>query len=128
MSLNVQAGFRSDAYTPDRLIADDADSILGKGITLISGQTLVRGAVLGQITASGKYTLALSASSDGSQNPTVILAQDCDASAGDAAGVAFFSGTFNSAALTLGTGITAAAAATALRSLSINIVDSVGGV
>jgi hypothetical protein len=128
MDLNTQAGFRSDVFTPDRLIADGAEDIVGKGITLVSGQNLSRGAVLGRITASGKYTLAAAASNDGSQNPAVILAQDCDASAADAQAVAYFQGTFNSAALTLGTGITAAAAADALRGLSIMIVDTIGGV
>lgn len=128
MDLNTQAGFRSDVFTPDRLIADDADDIIGKGITLASGQNLSRGAVLGKITASGKYTLSLAAASDGSQNPSVILAQDCDASAGDAAAVAYFSGVFNASALTIGTGHTAATVADALRGLSIMIVSTQGGV
>lgn len=128
MDLNTQVGFRTDTFTPDRLIADNADDILGKGIVLISGQNLTRGAVLGMITASGKYTLSLLASSDGSQNPSVILAQDCDASGGDAAAVAYFDGTFNFSALTLGTGHTEATVTAALRGLSINIVDTIGGV
>lgn len=128
MDLNTQAGFRTDTYTPDRLIADNADDILGKGITLISGQNLARGTVLGMITASGKYTTSLSASSDGSQNPSVVLAQDCDASGGDATAIAYFDGTFNSGALTIGTGHTAATVTAALRGLSINIVDTIGGV
>ena len=128
MDLNTQAGFRSDVFTPDRLIADDADDIIGKGITLVAGQNLTRGAVLGKITASGKYTLSLAAASDGSQNPSVILAQDCDASLGDAAAAAYFSGVFNGSALTIGTGHTTATVTDALRGLSIMIVSTIGGV
>ncbi len=128
MDLNTQAGIRTDVYTPDRLIADDADALIGKGVTLITGQNLQRGAVLGRITASGKYTLALSAAADGSQVPSVILAQDCDATAGDTPAVAYFQGTFNSSALIIGAAHTVQTVTDALRGLSINVVDVIGGV
>jgi hypothetical protein len=45
-------------------------------------------------------TLALSASSDGSQTPTAILAEDCDASGGDKEAMVYKAGTFNESALT----------------------------
>lgn len=128
MVSSVSAGFRTDTFTPDRLIADDADDIIGKGIVLAAGQNLVRGSVLGKVTATGKYVLATAAANDGSQNPSVVLADDCDASLADSPAIAYFSGTFNSAALTLGAGMTAPVVADALRGLSIMLVDTLGGV
>ena len=128
MDFNTQAGVRTDVFTPDRLIAHDADSIIGKGITLLSGQNLKRGAVLGKITASGKFTLSASGASNGSEVPSVILAQDCDASAGDTPALAYFRGTFNSAALILGAGHTVPSVTDALRGQSIMVVDTQGGV
>ncbi|MFZ6767505.1 head decoration protein [Undibacterium sp. Di26W] len=128
MDLNTQAAIRTDVYIPDRLIADDADGIVGKGIILLGGQSYSRGTVLGKITASGKYTLAATAATDGSQSPSVVLAQDCDATAGDAGGLGYFAGTFNSAALTIGAGHTVQSVTDALRGLSIMVVDTIGGV
>lgn len=128
MDLNTQAGMRTDVYTPDRLTAGPSDDIVGKGITVLSGQNLQRGAVLGMITASRKYTLSLAAANDGSQIPSAILAEDCNAAAADTGGIAYFSGTFNSAALTLGAGHTVQSVTDALRGLSIMIVDTIGGV
>jgi hypothetical protein len=85
----------------------------------------VRGTVLGKITASGKYTIALSAAADGSQNPVAILADNADGSAADVVAGAFLEGEFNSNAVTLGTGITLTAAQDALRTLGIHLKSSV---
>ncbi|HEY8732269.1 MAG TPA: head decoration protein, partial [Candidatus Limnocylindria bacterium] len=74
---NPAASQSQDTLALDALIAGDTDSIISEKITLITGQNLARGAVLGKITASGKYTLSLSAAVDGSQVPDRILAQDC---------------------------------------------------
>ncbi len=54
-------------------------------VTLVSGQNLKVGAVLGIITTGGKYTLADNATpaSNGSQTAKAVLLRDCDASAGD---------------------------------------------
>ncbi|MET3135534.1 hypothetical protein AAKU55_005845, partial [Oxalobacteraceae bacterium GrIS 1.11] len=94
-------------------------------VTVLAGQALQRGAVLGRITASGKYVLALSAAADGSQAPAAIACDYIDATAGDAIGGIYLAGEFNGAALTLGAGVTLAAAAAALRPLSIYIKSSV---
>jgi hypothetical protein len=103
----------------DNLLAGDEQTFADKG-TLISGQNLVRGALLGRITTGGKYTLALSASSDGSQTPVAILAHDCDASSADKECIVYKAGTFNVNAVTLGTGITLDTATKhALRALDI---------
>lgn len=90
----------------DNLFGGDSESWAEKE-TIVSGTpALVRGTVLGRITASGKYTVALSAAGDGSQTPTAVLAEDCDASGGDKEAIVYKAGTFNELALTLGTGIT----------------------
>ena len=104
----------------DNLFAGDQDRMEGKGV-LISGQNLVRGAVLGKITTGGKLTLSLSASSDGSQVPFAILAHDCDASAADKECIVYEAGTFNELALTLGTAHTIASIRAGLRDLNINL-------
>jgi hypothetical protein len=52
-------------------------------VTLITGQNLKAGTVLGKITASGKYTILAPAAADGSQNAAAILRSDCDATSAD---------------------------------------------
>lgn len=64
------------------------DNISKDTVTLISGQNLTAGTVLGKITASGKYTLHNNAASDGSEVAAAVLAYDGDASGGDASVVA----------------------------------------
>ena len=52
-------------------------------VTLISGQDLEAGTVLGKITASGKYTRHDEDAGDGSGTAVAILLAATDASAGD---------------------------------------------
>jgi len=119
------ASFSSQgAFTPDGIIAGE-DDLQTRKITLISGQNLKRGAVLGKITTGGKYTLSLSASSDGSQTAAVILAEDTDASAGDKSTVAYFGGVFDENALTFGTAHTAASVRESLRDVGIKLQSSI---
>lgn len=51
--------------------------------TLIAGQKLTLGAVLGKITASGKYTAVAPSASDGSQTAAAVLLADVDATSAD---------------------------------------------
>ena len=91
--------------------------------------TLRVGAVLGKVTATGKYKLALSAAVDGSQNPAAVLIADglglstdiTLVAATDTKALVLVRGPVivADAALQLGTGITAGAAATALKALGI---------
>jgi hypothetical protein len=117
-------GIAADAFIPDQLIAGP-HQLVTDTVTIASGQVIARGAVLGQITASGKYVLALSASADGSQTPSAIAADNIDASAGDVLGGIYLAGEFNGNALTLGAGITLAAAKAALRPQSIYVKTAV---
>jgi hypothetical protein len=54
-------------------------------VTLITGQNLVVGTVLGKITASGKYTLHNNAATDGSEIASAILRNSTDATTADTA-------------------------------------------
>jgi hypothetical protein len=116
-----QPGVVQDAFVPDQLIAGDLKVVTKSGVTFLAGQIYPRGAVLGIVTATGKYTLALSASADGSQTPVAIAVDTVDATSADALGGVYAMGEFNGAALTLGSGITLAAATAALELKNIYI-------
>lgn len=61
-------------------------------VTLLTGTAYKMGAVLGQITASGKYTMATATGSTGEQVAAAVLLQDVDASDADAAGLVIIRG------------------------------------
>jgi hypothetical protein len=117
----MSAEHSSTAYTPDGLVIEVTAS---RQITLISGQNLSRGALLGKITASGKYTLSLAASGDGSEVPDLILAEDTDASAGDAVTVAYAAAVVDENEVTVGTGHTADSVREGLRVKGIHLMPS----
>lgn len=122
----MHAQFRTEGtHTPDAIIAGNAHLLVGRQVTILSGQNLKRGAVLGKITASGKYTLSASGASDGSQTPDLILAQDVDASAADKPALAYARGDFAASALTLGAGHTAASITEGLRAKGITLLPIV---
>ena len=56
-----------------------------ENVTIVSGQNLKAGAVLGKITTGGKYAAYNNGASDGTQAAAAILIADCDASAADKA-------------------------------------------
>ena len=70
------------------LVSEGNGDISRDLITLITGQKLNGGAVLGKITASGKYTAIAPAAADGSQTGAAILYANTDATAADKACVA----------------------------------------
>jgi hypothetical protein len=107
MATNLQPAFNGSVgtYAHDNLIAGTAVNMVTESIVLDTGN-LVRGSVLGKITATGKYVLSASAAVDGSQTPVAILAEDADATAADKTTIAYLTGEFNTAALTLGAGHT----------------------
>lgn len=114
-------GLTTETFTYDNLFASDYPKITD-GIIVASGQAnLKRGTLLGKITASGKYVKSLSASSDGSEVPTAILATDTDATAADVKSNAYFAGEFNQEAVVFGTAHTAASVKAGLRNLNIHL-------
>ncbi len=89
--------------------------VITQPIVLLSGQNLAANAVLGRVTASGKYILSLSGASDGSQTPVAILAEAANADGADVTVPAYFTGEFDGAKLVYGTGHTAATVEASLR-------------
>lgn len=73
--------------------------------------------------AASKYKLSASASTDGSQTPDFILAQDADATSADVEALVYETGKFNWSGLTVGAGITLAAIREGLRHKGILIDD-----
>ncbi|WP_149589781.1 head decoration protein [Tabrizicola flagellatus] len=56
-------------------------------VTLLAGMSYPVGAVLGRITASGKYKLATSGGTDGAQTASAVLLYAVDATLADATGI-----------------------------------------
>lgn len=71
------------------------------------------------------YKLSGRSATDGTQIPDAILAEDCDASGGDTAGIAYITGTFNSEYMTFGSGHTVASTRETLRGKQINLLPAI---
>lgn len=119
------AEYNSQTYTPDNLTAGNEHLLVGKKVTIESGQSLTRGAVLGKVTASGEYKMSAAGEGDGSEVPDLILVDDCDASAAAKEALAYSRGDFNANALTLGSGHTVDSIKEGLRGKGIIIVNAV---
>jgi hypothetical protein len=113
-----------DSFTPDPQLMLPGSRPRFMNFTLLGGQTLAKGSVLGMVTATRKLKLAAAAAGDGSQAPIAVL--DRDIATFDTDGVTALDTTFdvlvggvvlNPAALVLGAGTTAPAAQDALRPL-----------
>jgi hypothetical protein len=126
--MNRSASFTSTVFSPGGLIAANSNLLYHEQLTLLSGQVLVRGAVLGKVAASGKYVLSVSAATDGSQVPAAILVDDINASGGDAAVLGYTRGDFLASGLTLGAGHTVASVSVAFKDIGIFISTDLGGV
>lgn len=115
MGFNLQpAGATSQGtYAPDNLIAGDFDTVT-KAVTIISGQNLLRGAVLQVSGTPGKYNIVTT-----DANAKYILAEDCDATSGDKTATVYVTGEFNQTEVYIGGGATLAGVAAALEPLSI---------
>jgi hypothetical protein len=113
-------------YTPDNLLAGDFPRKTAWGTILSGTAPLVRGTVLGKISASGKLKPVDSSKSDGSQAPFAVLAEAADASSADAAAPLFLTGEFDENSLVFGGSDTVATHRAALRSLSIFAKPALG--
>ncbi|TAN49049.1 MAG: head decoration protein [Methylococcaceae bacterium] len=123
----MPASFSSTPYQYQEIVAGDADDLVSRNITLLSGQNLPAGAVLGKITTTDKYTLSVAAATDGSQTPDLILAEACDAGGGDKPAIAWIGGQFIAENLTLGAGHTIAGIRDGLQDRrGILLVSSLG--
>lgn len=122
MSLAVE----KNSFEPDNLFAGHVQPVVADEVTVVSGAgVLVRGTVLGKITASGKVNKVDSTKSDGSQTIYAILAEDVDATSADVAAPAYFTGEYNSRAVVFGGTDTVATHADAARARGIFFKDTV---
>ena len=103
------------------------DDFQSRPVTIKSGAAYVRGTMLGNITASDKYQIAIAAAVDGSQVPSMVLAYDVDATAADVVAQAYGEGSFVAELLTLGAGHTIASVEKALRLANSSIYLKTGG-
>lgn len=113
------SGFTSQgSLTPDTLIAGEFPRVT-RTETIAAGANLTRGALLGRITASGKFKLSAAAANDGSEVPEAILLVDAPAAAADVQSMIALTGEYNEDALVLGAGHTIGSIKQGLRQLSI---------
>jgi len=109
--------FSSTSYSPDQLIAGGFPLITEMAV--LDTGVVVRGHVLGKVTATGKLIISLAAAGDGSQTPYAIALEGADATGGDKNIVVALSGEFNEDKLTLGAGHTLASIRDGLRDKGI---------
>lgn len=111
----------SESFTPGDMLLDGPHKT--RVVTIASGADVVKGAVLGIVTASGKYVLSTTGASNGSQIPVAIAAHNIEASGADGIGEVFYMGTFDGSKLTYGASHTAATvdAAFAAAGAAINV-------
>jgi len=76
------------AHAGEFLLSEGNGRISRETITLVSGQDLSAGTVIGKITASGKYTAYADGNVDGSEVAAMILYANVDATSGDKEAVA----------------------------------------
>jgi hypothetical protein len=70
---------KTEGFHNAEFLLESEESLSLDKVTLIAGQNLVGGTILGKITASGKYTQHNTAAADGSQNAAAILFNDTNA-------------------------------------------------
>lgn len=80
--------FTEDLHAGAFIVSEGNGCVSRDRITVVSGQNLKAGAVLGKITASGKYAEYDNGASDGTQAAAGVLFDAVDASDGDVEGVA----------------------------------------
>lgn len=83
-----------ETHVEDNLVAGSTPPIATNDATLITGQNLVRGAVVGRITASGKITECDNTAVDGSDVPIGIMVHAIDATAADKNAQIYVAGAF----------------------------------
>lgn len=110
---NSLAGYSSDSYSYDELVAGETISVSG---TVLTGQgVLLRGQIVGKNATSGKWTLA--------DTPAGILAHDVDTGAGDVVSVIYTQGKFKDNAVILPGAVTMAQARAALHDTGVYLLD-----
>ncbi|MFT9016419.1 MAG: head decoration protein [Acetobacter sp.] len=118
MSYGVYPTSQQAVFVPDQLIAGNL-KLVTSTVTFASGTTLVRGQVVGRVTASSDYIPSVKTATDGSQVPCGIVVDAVDASAAATQGAIYEMGEFNSNYMTFDASWTLADLTQALRQFSI---------
>lgn len=118
MSYGILPASQQVVFVPDQLIAGNL-KLVTSTVTFAAGNTLVRGQVVGQVTASGDYIPSVATATDGSQVPCGIVVDAVDASAAAAQGAIYEMGEFNANYMTFDASWTLPALSRALRQFSI---------
>jgi len=112
-------------FVPDQLIAGNL-KLVTRDVTIGENQTLPRGAVVGQVTASGQFILSVATATDGSQNPLGIIVDTVTTGASaTGAGSIYEMGEFNSNYLTYDPSWNVTSLTNAFRNVSIFIKTSI---
>ena len=111
-------GGNISSITYNDFLMPDGDFVY-ESFTLLAGNNMKRGTVLGQVTASGKLIPSLSGAADGSQVPMAVLCEDVDTTAGDINFKVLVHGKVNPEALIFGTGQTEANTKALMRDAGI---------
>lgn len=115
----------AETFTPDNLFAGHVQPVVSGSETVLAGNNLTRGTVLGLITASGKVKAVDDSLSDGAQNVYAVLAEDCDATSADEVAAVYYTGEYNINALTFGGDDTAADHKVAARNIGLFFKNTV---
>ena len=118
-------GVQHDTFIPDQLVSGPLQLVTDT-VTVTGTTVFTRGTVLGQITASKKYTLSVATATDGSQTPSAILVDQADTSSGDVTGGVYLMGEFNGTRLIFDPSWSLDDLKEALRPSSIFVRDVVG--
>ncbi|RYF47394.1 MAG: head decoration protein [Comamonadaceae bacterium] len=116
----------ADSPVSVELIAGNTNLLASRKGTLVAGQNLKRGALLGKVSAGGAFKLSLSTATDGSEVPTAVLVHDTDATAAAKEILFYERGDFNQAAITFGAAHTADTVRAGLRTLGITLIKPYG--
>lgn len=116
----------TESFEPDNLFSGWVQPVNSGSETIASGQgVLVRGTVLGKITASSKCSIVDSAQTNGSQTIYAVLAEGVDATSADVVAPVYYTGEYNKNELVFGGTDTADNHATKAREIGIFFKDVV---
>ncbi len=116
-------GMKSYTYLPDQLIAGNLQLVTDT-VDIGGADPLVRGAILGQISASGVYVLSVKTATDGSEVPCAVLVDNVSPGGATVRGGVYEMGIFNQNRITFDSSWTVPELKNALRPYSIFLRDS----
>lgn len=111
-------------YVPDQLIAGNL-KIVTRPATITGAAAYARGTVMGMVTATGSFKPSVATATDGSQNPSAVLVDNVDATAGDVTGGLYLQAELNGNALIIDASLTLAAVSAAFRNIGLFVKTAV---